>query len=67
MNRKAKTRFLTRMVRFCVGFTAVVIVACYVAAWFGVDMDSVLTHTCAVFGGELLLSALLRLLEKEKE
>lgn len=65
MNKKAKTRFMKFIVWFCILFTALVIVACYVAAWFGVDMDSVLTHTCAVFGGELLLTVVLRLLEKD--
>lgn len=65
MNKKSKTRFMKMVVWFCIAFTALVIVACYVAAWFGVDTDSVLTHTCAVFGGELLLTVVLRLLEKE--
>lgn len=65
MNNKAKTRFMKMVVWFCIAFTALVIVACYVASWFGVDTDSVLTHTCAVFGGELLLTVVLRLLEKE--
>lgn len=65
MNKKSKTRFMKMVVWFCIAFTALVIGACYVAAWFGVDTDSVLTHTCAVFGGELLLTVVLRLLEKE--
>ena len=67
MNQKAKTRFMTRVVRFCIGFTAVMIVACYVARWFGVDTSHELTVTATVFGGELLLTVVLRLTEKEPE
>ena len=67
MNQKTKTRFMTRIVRFCIGFTAVMIVACYVASWFGVDTDHVLTITATVFGGELLLTVVLELLKKDKK
>ncbi len=67
MKKKSKARFMKVIVWTCIGFTALVILACYVAAWFGVDTDSVLTHTCAVFGGELLLTVVLRLLEKEEK
>ncbi len=61
MKEQTKARFLKSIVWTCIRFTMAVIVACYVAAWFGVDTDSVLTHTCTVFGGELLLSAVLKL------
>jgi len=66
MNKKEHTRFLKKIVVFCIGFTGAVIIACYVAAWFAVDtgiINSVMTYTCAVFGGELLLSAVLRMAE----
>ena len=67
MPQKAKTRFMTRMVRFCIGFTAFMIIACYVARWFGVDTSHELTITATVFGGELLLTVVLKLLEKDKK
>lgn len=64
MNKRESTRFMKRMVRFCLGFTAAVVAACYVAAWHRVDTGNVLASTCTVFGGELLLTLVLRLLEK---
>ena len=67
MNQKTKTRFMTRIVRFCIGFTAVMIVACFIARWFGVDTSHELTITATVFGGELLLTVVLELLKKEKK
>ena len=61
LNKREQSRFLKRIVWFCISFIVAVVVACYVAAWFQVEADIVLTCTCTVFGGELLLSAVIKL------
>jgi hypothetical protein len=66
-SEKSKMRFLKKIVLFCITFTALTAIAEYVAAWFGVDTSSVTTAVYAVYGGELLLSAVLRLSEKDKK
>jgi len=65
LSKKEKIRFLTRTVQFCIRFTAVMVVACYIGRWFEVDTTHELTVTATVFGGELLLTAVLQLLDKE--
>ena len=62
MPERKKMRFLSAIVVYCIAFTSAIIVACYVAAWFGVDTTEVLYTTRVVFGGELLLAALLELM-----
>ena len=64
--KKQTMRFLKKIVLFCVGFTALTAIAEYAAAWFGVDTSSVTTAVYAVYGGELLLSAVIRLSENKK-
>ncbi len=59
--KREQTRFLKTIVWTCIRFLMLMFVACYVAAWFGVDTDSILTHACTVFGGELLLAVVLKL------
>ena len=53
MPEKDRLSFMSRMVAFCVGFTAVMIVACYIGRWFGVDTTHELTLTVSFFGVEL--------------
>ena len=68
MKPKERIRYLQKVVGFCVGFTASMIVACFIAICFKVDMpEYILKYTCMVFGGELLLSAAIKIFEKPKE
>ena len=59
--------FMTFAVVFCLGFTALMIIACYIARWFGVDTTHELTITATVFGGELGGLLLKKLLSKKGE
>lgn len=65
MKQGQKDRMLKGVVRYCIGFVTLVIVAVYIGDWFGVDSSEIVAPTCTVFGGELLLTALLKLLDKD--
>ena len=67
MNQKAKVRFMNVMVCLCLGFTALMIVACYVGRWFGVDTSHELTVTATVFGGELMLMMGKKLIQDKRK
>jgi len=57
-------RYLKVIVSLCIGTLILFGVAVYVSAWFGVDTVPVLQVMAAVFGGELLLTAILKITEK---
>ena len=65
--RRERFRFMNVMVCLCLGFTALMIVACYVGRWFGVDTSHELTVTATVFGGELTLMMVKKLTQGKKE
>lgn len=62
MKGSSKTRYLKWIVTYCIALLTLVIIAVYVAAWFGVDTGNVLTASCGVFGGELLLTVLIKIM-----
>lgn len=62
MNQKQKGRYMKRIVAFCLTFLTALFVASYVLlAALGVDTEAYLTLGCGVFGGELLMTLVLRL------
>ena len=67
MTEKKKVRFLQKMVTFCIGFIVCIIMGGYFSAWFpGVNEElikKVIDVTAAVFGGELLLTVVIKLIE----
>ena len=65
MNERKRFRFMNVLVCLCLGFTALMAAACYVASWFGVDTDHELTVTATVFGGDLVLMMVKKLIEKK--
>ena len=66
MSNKETARFLKIVVWYCIILMTLVIVACYIAAWHGVNTDHILTTSGLIFGGELIVSAVLRLSENLK-
>lgn len=62
MKGSNKTRYLKWIVVYCIALLTLVIVAVYIAAWYGVDTGNVLTATCGVFGGELLLTVVIKIM-----
>jgi hypothetical protein len=67
MNEKGKIRFMKKVVLYCFAMLTLTAAAEYVAAWNGIDTSSVTTAVYAVLGGELLLSAVLRITEKKEK
>ncbi len=62
MNQKQKGRYMKRIVAYCLALLTVLFVASYaLLAAFGVDTEAYLTLGCGVFGGELLMTLVLRL------
>lgn len=62
MNQKQKGRYMKQIVVFCLAFLTALFVASYVLlAALGVDTEAYLTLGCGVFGGELLMTLVLRL------
>lgn len=57
-------RYLKRIVLFCIGFAALSYVAAFVCAWNGVDVSYILTGVNIVFGGELLMTCVLKIYDK---
>jgi hypothetical protein len=67
MSNRQKTRFLKKIVIFNIAMITVMLIAGFVARCSGVDADAIVTLTCSVFGGNLLLTTILRLTEKEEK
>ncbi len=67
MKGSSKTRYLKRIVAYCIALLTIVIVAVYIAAWFDVDTGNLLTATCGVFGGELLLTVVIKIMGGKAE
>ena len=65
MNKKTTTHsYMKKIVAVCIATVIVFAVASHVSAWFDVDTVPVLTIVAGIFGGELLLTVVLKLLEK---
>ena len=67
MPEKKRIDFMMILVCFCLVFTALMIVACYVGRWYGVDTTHELTITAGLFGGELVLMMVKKLTTKKGE
>lgn len=67
MNDKQKNLYMKRVVALCLSFCAVIIVATYVALWFGVDTTAVMTCGCGLFGGELVMTCVIKLISDKRE
>jgi len=59
-----KPRYLKIIVAICIANLIVFATAAYVSAWFGVDTVPVLQIVAGMFGGELLLTALIEIIKK---
>lgn len=57
-------RYLKRIVLFCIAFTALAYIAAFVFAWHGIDVGYILTGINIVFGGELLMTCVLKIYDK---
>ncbi len=66
-SKNQSNRWMKGIVKYCIVFTSVVIVACYIASWFGIDTDAQLQVTAMVFGGELLMTVVIKLMGDSKE
>ena len=67
MGKKTTTHsYMKKIVAVCIGVIIAFAVGAYVSAWFEVDTVQVLTIVTGVFGGELVLTVLLKLLEKKE-
>ena len=62
MNEKQKGRWMKRIVALCLLFCAVMVVATYIAAWFAVDTAVVMTCACVLFGGELVMTLVIKII-----
>lgn len=67
MNGKQKWSYMRIIVALCLGFLAAFCVAAYVALWFGVDTINVLKIVAAIFGGELVMMLLKKMLGIKNE
>ena len=67
MGKKEKNRFMKVIVTVCITTIIVFAVGAFVSLWFKVNTVPVLQVLAAVFGGELLLTAVLRLSEREEQ
>ncbi|MBN1776632.1 MAG: hypothetical protein JW811_00770 [Clostridiales bacterium] len=56
-------QFLKGAVVFCLGFSAFMILLCYIGRWFGVDTSHELTITSTIFGGNLVLTLIIELIK----
>ena len=56
-------RFLKGAVVFCLGFSALMILLCYIGRWFDVDTSHELTITSTIFGGNLVLTLIIELIK----
>ena len=62
-----KTRYMKGIVAYCIGFISFVVVVGLIAAFYGVSIDGILTAVCGVFGGQLLLTAFLKIVAQKKD
>ena len=67
MNKTNQTRYMKKIVALCIATVIAFAIASYVAAWFDVDTVPVLNVIAVCLGGELMLTAALRLMGKEYE
>jgi hypothetical protein len=58
-------RYLKKVVGFCLIYTAAMYIACYVAAWFDVDTSDIAYYTSWTFGGELLITCILKIVDSK--
>jgi hypothetical protein len=65
MRRTENTRYMKRIVGLCLTTLILMFIASYFLACMGVDTNTILTLGCSVFGGELLLTVILKLIEKD--
>jgi len=64
MKKKEATRFMKIIIMLCIATVIVFAAMAYLSAWFRIDTVPVLQIIAALFGGELLLTVVLKLLEK---
>lgn len=60
-------RYLKNVVAFCLVFTAAMYAACYVAAWFSVDTSDIAYYTSWTFGGELVITCILKIVDRKAD
>lgn len=66
MSKKKQVSFMTKTVVICLSFTAAMIIACYVGRWYGIDTSHELTITSVVFGGEMILLIVKKLIDDQR-
>lgn len=66
MNQKQKSRWMKIIVAFCLIFCACFAVGAFVAMWFNVDETEILKVVFGLFGGELLMNLVIKLV-KDKD
>ena len=67
MNKTSQTRYMKVIVALCIATVIAFAIGSYVSAWFGVDTVPVLNVIAVCLGGELMLTAALKLMGKEYE
>ena len=60
-----KTSYLKKIVLFCIAYLAVMNTAAFVANCFGVDTSKTLYYTDWVFGGELMMTCLVKAIDRK--
>ena len=67
MPKKDNSRFMKRIVSHCLAMLTGSTIASYIIALFGIDTVPILTLVFGGFGGELLLTVIIKLVEKEEK
>jgi hypothetical protein len=60
-------RFMKYIVLYCLGFSSLVILLCWLSSWFGVNTDTVLTVTAGIFGFNLISTLIIRISENKAD
>ena len=67
LKRWEAVRYLQRIVTLCIVNVMGFSIASFIAAWYGVDTVPILAIVVGVFGLELILTAVIKLVEPKKE
>ena len=60
-------RFMKYIVVYCLFYSSVMILLCYIGRWFGVDTDTVLTVTAGIFGANLISTLIIKITENKAD
>ena len=67
MKKKEATRYMKIIVSVCIVTVIVFAAAAYASVWFKVDTVPILQIVATLFGGELLMTVVLKVLEKPEK